>query len=271
MTRAIAKVFSSVGDTFLGTAFAISQTQGLTAFHCIGKRKTGEVQQQEVRLKFADGRKLGARYGGGDYVADFALFIFLETLPDGLTPIPVAEDAFYCERFHSPGYPMGMAQVGMVTVTGDVAEPEAVFEGVPAIQLFCREEAAGLSLRGLSGAPVLVTAGQVEAAVGLVRWNPPRQDHPSGLLQGVLPRKTKGLDLCVPRSFVLLRRTPNDSVRPSGDVPLVYGAVRFHGFAARRNDKPRRHLGAVDLTARRGLPKRTRGGELRSGKPLADR
>ena len=42
--------------------------------------------------------------------------------------------------------------------------------GIPALQLYCRDAAAELPLRGLSGAPVLV--GTPERAVGIICWNP---------------------------------------------------------------------------------------------------
>ena len=49
-------------------------------------------------------------------------------------------------------------------------------DGGRGIALVCWQAMAGLSLHGLSGAPVLT--GNMDKAIGLIRWNPPHPEHP---------------------------------------------------------------------------------------------
>jgi tetratricopeptide (TPR) repeat protein len=177
MNMAIAKIFATDrgGErNVLGTAFAISSELGLTAYHCIGDRVGAQVKERRVRLSFVNGESLDAEYADGDPEADFALLRFLSPLPETSTRIPIALDAFANARFRCPGYPAGVPRPSIVTITGSVSEPDAGLESARVLQLFADQSAAGLSLHGMSGAPILV--GMPEAAIGLVRWNPQRQD-----------------------------------------------------------------------------------------------
>ena len=63
MTLAIGKMVSiqtDEGSTSLGTAFAISGAVGLSAFHCIGDRATGQVIYERVEIRFPDGEEINA-------------------------------------------------------------------------------------------------------------------------------------------------------------------------------------------------------------------
>jgi tetratricopeptide (TPR) repeat protein len=73
-----------------------------------------------------------------------------------------------------------------VTITGNVSEPDTALDGAPVLQLYADQSAAGLSLHGMSGAPILVGTSEAEAAIGLVRWNPPRESDRSLAVGGIL-------------------------------------------------------------------------------------
>jgi len=111
MTAAIAKLFDGVpekGGVFRGTAFAVSREVGLTAFHCVGNRESGEVLVKRVVLLFrGDMRdiKIEAEVEKGDHRADFALLRFLGSLPDVLQPIPLTRGVAPHAPFRCAGYP----------------------------------------------------------------------------------------------------------------------------------------------------------------------
>jgi len=178
MNMAIARVFADPLERpqdFLGTAFAVSDLLALTAFHCVGDR-VSNVHREQVWLSFQTGASVQAQYDGVDPYADFAVLRLLDELPDDLHWLPLTTDTFRREKFDSPGYPSAVKMTGFYTVSGDVKNPSASVENAEAIELFCRESAAGLSLHGLSGAPVIV--GNPPTAVGIVRWNPPASQDP---------------------------------------------------------------------------------------------
>jgi tetratricopeptide (TPR) repeat protein len=72
------------------------------------------------------------------------------------------------------GFPASLAELGQVTVSGSITNIDGQLRGVPAIQLYAEQSAAGLALGGLSGAPVF--AGSAPGVIGLVRYNPPHPD-----------------------------------------------------------------------------------------------
>ena len=181
---AIAQVFKAIsgarGD-FLGTAFAVSGEVGLTAFHCIGDRKSGEVLVHRMVLLFQEDITIEAEPAGGDPRADFALLHFLRPLPDVLQPIPVTLDVLPYASFRCAGYPP-VSGPDVIYIHGTVVAPDTrIFGGVDALQLYSHESAAELSLHGMSGSPVLV--GIPEAAVGLIRWSP-ESDRDPGIAAG---------------------------------------------------------------------------------------
>jgi Trypsin-like peptidase domain len=180
MTRAIGRLVSRPSNepagTTLGAAFFVSPHVGLTAFHCIGNRVTGKVVTREFDVVFDDGQAVAARFVAGDGEADFALIEVTEPFPRALRPIRLMRDARVGEPYRCVGYPNvdGPASFAVGGVVRD-AEARLFEQRVPALQLQAAEAAAGLSLHGLSGAPILV--GSPEAAVGIVRWNPERSDE----------------------------------------------------------------------------------------------
>jgi tetratricopeptide (TPR) repeat protein len=191
MTLAIARVWEGrPGEqrTLLGTGFAVGHDLGLTAFHCVGDRTTGQVSRPKVWFGFADGVELEAEYESGDPRADFAVIRFVNQLSDGFLPVPLATSAAEHSPFRSLGYPAVLSSTGMldiVPISGVVTNGQgSLRDGTPVILLQCAEAAAtaGLQLHGMSGAPVLT--GTPEAAVGLIRWNPESADDPRRLAVG---------------------------------------------------------------------------------------
>jgi hypothetical protein len=173
MSYAIARILGSEGDeTTYGTAFAIAPDRGLTAFHCVGDRETGEVALRSMLLVFPEGARIPATMVDGDPRSDFALLQFSAPLPDQLQIIPLAIDSHPHEPFRCIGH-LNLEGTDHPASHGKIIAPDGRIFGVPAIQLFSEEGAAELSLHGMSGAPVLI--GMREAAVGIVRWNPPRE------------------------------------------------------------------------------------------------
>jgi Trypsin-like peptidase domain len=182
---AIAKVHTSDGSNDLGTAFAVSQFLAITAFHCLKDNKSQQPLSR-IRLNWHGGTdKTYARFATGDLGLDYALLELEESIGDEFVPLSSAESAEIGGPFRSFGFPASVSDVDMTCITGTIASSECtIFEGVPAIQLYCKESAAGLQLGGMSGAPVL--AGQPEKAVGLIRWNPPSEEDPSKGIAGMV-------------------------------------------------------------------------------------
>lgn len=162
-----------------GTGFAISTDLALTAFHCIGNRSSGEIRLSKVRFQFRNDIGLEAEYLDGNPKADFALLRFRNPLPADLRPVGLASGVIERSRYRAIGYPVGYGGEDgpdRFTVQGTVTDCRARFkDGSPALQLLCLESLGELSLYGLSGAPVLVVTRQGESAIGLVRWNDPRE------------------------------------------------------------------------------------------------
>jgi hypothetical protein len=184
MKPAIGKLLDENGETLLGTAFVASPSHALTAFHCIGNSDTGEVWRQRVLLEFLTGDQIAGSYEVGSRVEDYAILSLQSPLPEGLEPVLLLDQAYPSEPFRAAGYPSSVHgpdnpdQPDISYIGGLVrAENTSIFGGAPAIQLYSDEGAAGLSLHGMSGGPVLVGQNP-EGAVGLVRWNNPRKDAP---------------------------------------------------------------------------------------------
>lgn len=184
MTKdAIGRIFdkppSSEKSRFCGTAFAIANSIGLTAFHCIGDRLTGRVVLSRAFVIFPSSDPVEFQYEDGDPKADFAVLKFLTPVSPDLRHIPLIDKTFRQEQFYSPGYPNDIDETDFFTISGTVTEPDASIKpNIPAIQLYCQQSAANLSLHGMSGAPVLI--GNRQAAVGIVRWNPENSDGAIG-------------------------------------------------------------------------------------------
>ena len=174
MTLAVGRLVDAGSGRPLGTVFAVTRRRALTAFHCVDGRNG--ISAARVRCIWPVGNS-DAAVLDCDESNDVALLRLDRTLPGGLDPVPLSADVAAHERFAAPGAPGELIELPLVAISGEIIWPEGWLpDGVRGIQLVCTESAAGLSLHGLSGAPVLTREPQ--NAVGLIRWNPPRADNP---------------------------------------------------------------------------------------------
>ena len=175
MTPAIGGLADAASGENLGTVFAVAGRLALTAFHCVGERRTGEVRSPRVICEWAGHISL-ARVEQGDPNHDIALLYLDKQLPPELEPVLLTRQVSEHTQFTAKGRPVEVPDVSLFTVSGEIVSLTGEREGAQVMQLACRESAAQLSLRGMSGAAVLV--GQIPRAVGVVTWNPPHRDHP---------------------------------------------------------------------------------------------
>jgi SAM-dependent methyltransferase len=156
--------------------FAVTRHLALTAFHCVGDCKTRLVTFPRVRCDWLQGVS-DARFQDGDEVNDVALLHLSRPLPGWLDPVPLSADVATHDQFVAPGAPAELGQLHLSAVSGVVIWPDAPMPaGTRGIELVCWQSMAGLSLYGLSGAPVLT--GNPQKALGLIRWNPQQADNP---------------------------------------------------------------------------------------------
>lgn len=175
MSQAVGRLFDAASGALLGTTFAVTERFALTAFHCVGDRFTGEVHHRRLKCQWDHENTSLATTEDRDLLNDVALLRLERLLPAAFTPIRLTRNTEKHAQFLAPGAPAEVLDVFAFTVSGEVTGPDATLaSGAPVIQLACREAAAGLSLHGLSGAPVLV--GQPSRAVGIIRWNSPQDD-----------------------------------------------------------------------------------------------
>jgi N-6 DNA Methylase len=174
MTLAVGRLADADSGRPLGTVFAVTRRLALTAFHCISGR--ADVSTTRALCIWPTG-KSDASVLDGDELNDVALLRLTQTLPRALDTVPLSADVAVHERFVAPGAPGELIELPVVAMSGEITWPDGRLpDGARAIQLVCTESAAGLSLHGLSGAPVLT--GEPSKAVGLIRWNPPSADNP---------------------------------------------------------------------------------------------
>lgn len=210
MTLAVGRLSDAASSKELGTMFAVTDRLALTAFHCIGDRGTGKVWSRRVLCTWSKGVS-HATVQDGDHLNDVALLRFDRVLPCELEPIRLVRDVAEHTPFVAPGAPAEVQGVFVYAASGKITWPNARLQDeTPVIQLACRDSAAGLSLYGLSGAPVLV--GQPLKAVGVVRFNLPRDDRPD---------LARGASIYAAPSRVVLHRWPQlDSADTVDSVDL---------------------------------------------------
>ena len=175
MTSAIGGLLDAASGKKLGTVFAVNGRLALTAFHCVGERDTGRVLFPRVRCEWAGHVSL-AGFEESDLRQDIALLRLDRELPSGLEPVLLTRRVSEHARFAARGRPVDVPGVSLFTASGEIVSLSSERGGAQVMQLACRESAAQLSLRGMSGAPVLI--GQVSRAAGVVTSNPPRGDQP---------------------------------------------------------------------------------------------
>jgi hypothetical protein len=173
----------------LGSVFAVTRHLALTSFHCVRDSREGAVISR-VRCAWPNETN-DATVHNWDQNIDVAVLRLTRPLPDSLDPIPLSGDVASNEPFIAHGSPATLSELDRASVNGWVIEPNAQMpDGSPGIELLCFPALAGMSLQGLSGAPVLT--GNPKKAVGLIRWNPTQAEHPEraeGALAYAVPAK----------------------------------------------------------------------------------
>ncbi|GAA3348116.1 hypothetical protein GCM10020358_65340 [Amorphoplanes nipponensis] len=191
MTLGVARLFDTPlqsGNASSGTAFAVSPTLALTALHCVsdfdGFTESASVTCQSLTwLRFGKGGAVRAQVIGYDTKLDVALLQMCDALPPEIEPIALTSGCFEQDLWYSLGFPDSVvANDGLdgFAISGRVTYAYATIRDgqSPAIQLSCRQSAAGAPLAGVSGAPVLLS--QPVRAVGIIRW-----EHPSAKTNGL--------------------------------------------------------------------------------------
>jgi len=178
MTLALGRL-STLGSgkrLHLGSVFAVTRRLALTSLHCVHDDGTAAVMAR-VLCEWQQGETSEATVQGWDERIDVALLQLSRALPDSLDPVPLTGDVASHDRFVAPGAPSALSELRLAAVSGMVLWANApIPDGAPGLELFCEQVRDGLSLHGLSGAPVLT--GNMECAAGVIRWNPQQADRP---------------------------------------------------------------------------------------------
>lgn len=209
----------------LGSVFAVTRRFALTALHCVRDDRTATVMSR-VLCEWQQGETSEATVQAWDERNDVALLRLSRALPDSLDPVSLTSDVAINDQFVARGAPSALSEVQLAAVSGWVLWLDAPMPDSTGIQLFCHQVADGLSLHGLSGAPVLT--GNMESAIGVIRWNPQQDDHPE-LAKG-------GSVYAAPAKEVLTR------------WPQLAPAANWPELVRRLTDR-RRRRGAADLYA----------------------
>ncbi|KAB8183913.1 N-6 DNA methylase [Nonomuraea phyllanthi] len=176
MSLAVGRLYDTVSDQELGTVFAVTKSLALTAFHCVGNRHTGKVEVQRLMCVWGTAETM-ATVSDADHINDVALLALTQALPSSLDPISLSVDIHEHEQYVAPGAPKAVKGAFLYAASGAIVwRASRLDDGAEALQLSCRDSTAGLSLHGLSGAPVLV--GHPMRAAGLIMRNQPRDDRP---------------------------------------------------------------------------------------------
>jgi len=171
MTQAFGRLHAAGSGQHLGSVFAVTRHLALTCYHCVRDTDAHRGVISRVRCAWPNETST-AVVQTWDERDDVALLRLTRPLPDSLDPLPLTSDIASNEPFVAPGAPDAMTELSISAVSGAVVWPNAqTANGRPGIELLCWQAVAGLSLHGLSGAPVLT--GNMEKVVGLIRWQSP--------------------------------------------------------------------------------------------------
>lgn len=152
-----------------GTGFLVAPELVLTALHVVADRSQDPPAPYpgEIVLQFPNHSPTRAALQEGlwNRQADWAL-LRCESPPEA-PPLPLAEPRRAGEEWQTYGFPDANPRDGMVQA-GIIENHLGELEGVPALQLYSRQAAAGngAPVKGLSGSPVIVE----NAVVGLLRF-----------------------------------------------------------------------------------------------------
>ena len=171
--EAIARIEICDGDQVVGrgTGFLVTESLVLTALHVVGDRKSAPLllyeQQYQVVLCFP-GCHTHGRVLDGYWSREGDWTLVQCTEPPNAVPLPLAELDTLPAIWETFGFPDANPTDGMVH-SGSVENPLGDLQGIPAMQLFSWQAAAGNGspVCGLSGAPVIVNG----AVVGLLRYS----------------------------------------------------------------------------------------------------
>lgn len=184
MTLAVGRLTAVGSGRSLGSVFAVTRHLALTSFHCVRRDGGHPVAALRVRCIWQSGTS-DALVQAWDEQIDVAVLRLSRPLPESLDPVVLTGDTASNDPFVAPGAPAALSELRVTAVNGFVIMPDAQMpDGSPGIELFCLPAAVGMSLHGLSGAPVLT--GNPQKAVGLIRWNPQRADQPDLAEGGVV-------------------------------------------------------------------------------------
>jgi hypothetical protein len=176
MTLAVGRLTAAGSGRPLGSVFAVTRYLALTSLHGVRGESGRSVAALRVRCTWQS-EASDATVHTWDEQIDVAVLRLSRPLPESLEPVPLTGDTASHDRFVALGAPAVLGELRLAAVNGLVILPDAQMpDGSPSIELFCFPAAVGMSLHGLSGAPVLT--GSPERAVGLIRWNPQRIDQP---------------------------------------------------------------------------------------------
>lgn len=164
--RSIARVSAERdGEESEGTAFHIGNGFMLTALHVVADpTRTPLRPPTSITLRFGSDGPIRATLLDGfwDAAADWAV-LRCDATPD-VPALDAVKDIDRKAEWETFGFPDFHAEGK--TLTGEVSNPNGSDEGVPAIELFCKElSGRGPASHGLSGAPCLV-GGKV---AGIIR------------------------------------------------------------------------------------------------------
>lgn len=210
------------GKVQLGSVFAVTRRFALTSLHCVRDDRTRSVITR-VLCEWQQGETSEAIVQAWDEQNDVALLRLPRALPDSLDAVPLTRDVASNDEFVAPGAPSALAELQLAAVSGFVIWPNALMpDGGPGIQMYCRQVTDGLSLHGLSGAPVLTE--NMECAVGVMRWNPQQADNPElaagGLVYAAPAREVlkHWPELAPAANWPEIVRRLADRQRPRGEV-----------------------------------------------------
>jgi SAM-dependent methyltransferase len=213
----------------LGSVFAVTRRLALTSLHCVRDDRAATVMAH-VLCEWQQGETSEATVQSWDERNDVALLRLSRALPDSLDTVSLTGDVVSNDRFVAPGAPSALSELQLAAVSGWVLWPNApMLDSGTGVQLFCQQVADGLSLHGLSGAPVLT--GNMECAVGVIRWNLPQADRPelaAGGLVYAAPAKEifkHWPELALAANWPELVRRLADRQRPRG-VADLYTDIR---------------------------------------------
>jgi TIR domain/Trypsin-like peptidase domain len=163
----------------LGTTFAVTKSKIITAFHCIGNRRTESLLAERFVVVFGEQRN-SATVVRHSVLADVALLELEDEIPSELVPVPLISGIARHTPFVIIGY-QTLRQLGPdpIAASGEIVQLRGtIHNGTPVVQLFCKEGAAGRNLHGYSGAPTLVPTTSGDAAIGVIRCNPDDPERP---------------------------------------------------------------------------------------------